>query len=82
MSKIVYIDPNQVILEGEPYKRDVEYQIKLLNKQGQIVPLVARETSNGWVVNNYDYSHATAQIVAARELEWSTVILTDSAEED
>lgn len=82
MSKIVYVDPNKVILEEHTNRRDVGNQVKLLNKQGQIVPLVAKETTNGWVVNDSDYPYATAQVEAAIELGWSTIILTDSAEED
>jgi hypothetical protein len=83
MSQIVYINPNNVYISKMPHGRDVKSQMALLEKQGQVVPLVAKLHEAGiWIVDNSDYPWAVAQIMAARELGWSSVILTDDAGEN
>lgn len=97
MAQIAYVDPWAVRLpDALPNRREVAYQVKLLDKQGQIVPLVATVNKYGtWSVDNSDYPYAVAQVWAARgnsrrfcanpfadivSESWDTIIVTDSAE--
>ena len=84
MAKIAYVDPNKVTLPNEvPPLRDIRYQMGLLDRQGQIVPLVGKESPDGtWSIDDSDYPYAVAQVVAARALEWPTIIVTDSSYSD
>lgn len=81
--KIYYVNPHEVMVTSNYVKRDVLYQKQLLQRQGQIVPLLCKKNaSDDWVVSNKDYPYSGAQVRAARELGWETIIITDSLEED
>jgi hypothetical protein len=82
VSRIIYIDPNEVIASSDTYTRDVEYQKELLNRQGQIVPLVCKQIDGKWHADDSDWPYASAQVIAARLLEWPTIIITDDPGED
>lgn len=51
-----------------PSRREVVYQMKRLDSEGQIEPLVARHNLGRWQVDNSDWPYATAQVWAARLL--------------
>ena len=77
MAGIHYIAPENVVASG-PYERDILAQVELLNRQGQIEPLLAEKlTGDLWRVTNSDYPYAVAQVHAARRLGWPTIILTE-----
>jgi hypothetical protein len=74
---IEYIDPWKVQVTGsDPRNRDVLAQVTLLKNQGQIEPLVLDPRfPDEYVISNHDYPFAVAQVMAARHLEWETIIV-------
>jgi hypothetical protein len=77
------VDPEAIDIlwavgEHEPSRRNIEYQKKRLQTEGQIVPLEV--DLNGFdkeCVDNRYYPYAKALLMAARELKWETVLVTD-----
>lgn len=72
---IYQVNPNEVAIT-DPYPRDVARQKARLETEGMIEPLVATFEHGMWRVDNSDWPYATAQVQAARELDWPTIILT------
>jgi hypothetical protein len=74
--EIYHVDPKSLTVTDVPSRRDVEKQKHVLLTQGQIVPILfngrTMKPSTSWHGSPY----AFAQIVAAQELEWSTIIIT------
>jgi hypothetical protein len=81
---IHYVDPREVKFSGEnfPYNRDVKSQMNLLERQGQIEPLLAKRVDDVWEIDNSDYPYATAQVLAAQRLHWPTIIVTEGDPDD
>lgn len=56
------------LMDDLPARRDVVHQMRRLDREGQIEPLVAIHNLGRWQVDNSDYPYATAQVWAARLL--------------
>lgn len=80
---IHYVNPADVNCDVIPARREIEYQMRLLEKQGMIEPLLARRDEAGtWHISTSDWPYAPAQVTAALVLGWPTVILTDDNKSD
>lgn len=80
---IYQVDPWLVDLQDTiPHRRDVRYQLDRLNKEGQIEPVEVRmhATENlfpgRYTLDPDGWTYANAQVQAARELEWKTILVT------
>lgn len=74
-----YTNPHKVFVTSA-HERDIKKQIEILNKQGQIVPLMAHKitdtTSSILYTINYDESpYGDALVMAARRLNWPTILV-------
>jgi hypothetical protein len=82
MANIYQVDPWLVDLGNYvPSGRDVRNQIDRLVNEGQIEPIEVRLYANGPAVRKYTldpdgWFYAGAQIAAARELRWPTILVT------
>jgi hypothetical protein len=76
------VDPKEIELLEIPYLRDIDYQKERLQREGQIVPLEVDIINGKVMVGTGYYSGGPALVVAARSLEWETVLVTDDHRED
>lgn len=73
------IRPEQIILGGDPPRRDVEYQKERLLREGQIEPvLLLPDTRTCDTLGLYGNIHAEAIVCAAYELGWESILVTDN----
>jgi hypothetical protein len=75
------VDPWDVRLDDQPTGRDVKVQLERLLAEGQIEPievvLFASTSPRGkYTLDPGGWVYAGAQIAAARELKWPTVLVT------
>jgi hypothetical protein len=85
MSKIHHVNPNDIKFNGfiPNSSREVLYQKRRLESEGQIEPLLGEDQGDGtWTVDNIDWPYQYAQVLAARELEWETLLITDETEDE
>jgi hypothetical protein len=74
-----YIDPNKVLTQ-ETYERDIKRMQAMLDQQGQIVPLMVNPTDVpgfDFKADDNEYPMASALVIAARRLRWSTILVDD-----
>lgn len=71
---IYYVNPNAIQIHDEPSLRDVRKQKERLQKEGQIEPLEV--TGPNLFLRQACWPYASAQVVAARELAWPTLLVT------
>lgn len=84
MSEIFHADPNRVTFKTEyPSERDIKYQMARLEAEGQIEPLEVipagsddQQLGFDWIVYYDAWPYSPAQVVAARRLEWPTILVT------
>jgi hypothetical protein len=67
------VSPHCVRLDETPHARDVAAQKRRLETEGQIEPVLVRR---GMVPVLDNWFYAPAQVVAARELGWETILVT------
>lgn len=78
--EIYEVDPNLVEKLRDCTIRDVEYQKRRLEQQGQIEPIPVIPTVDGTFLIDVDdpdyWSHSVEQVEAAKLLEWPTILVT------
>lgn len=76
--KIYQVSPWEVVIEEQP-PRDVRAQRVRLLTEGQIEPLevlVQRTPTRHYILDHDGWCYAAAQVAAARELGWETILVT------
>jgi len=71
---IFHPSPWDVTVVDMPSRRDIDHQKACLEEEGQIEPIVVDYNTKQVVLDEYPY--ADAQIIAARELGWPTILIT------
>lgn len=83
MSRIYYVDPMTVDIQCWTLKSDIAKQRALLEEHGQIEPIVASRDENGeWSVNDDNWPYTCAQVWAARDLKFDTIMLVEGDDSD
>lgn len=72
--RIYQVDPHTLRLHDTPPPRDVARQKERLVAEGQIEPIVINPRT--LLADLDQWAYADAQIAAARELGWSSVLVT------
>lgn len=67
------VSPHDVPVSSEPHWRDVYAQAERLEQEGQIEPVLLRADGTP---DPDSWAHADAQVMAARYLEWPTILIT------
>lgn len=70
---IFQVSPHEVVIKSQPSRRDVKRQTERLLQEGQIEPILLHEDNT---INAANWPYADAQVIAARELEWPTILVT------
>lgn len=81
MAKVIkQVDPKDVIVVRNASERDIKWQVRRLESEGQIEPVrVYRDPSGAY---NLDIDHpdywvySTELVLAARKLEWPTILVS------
>jgi hypothetical protein len=84
--EIYHVSPYQVLLlDGDVDARDVKRQRERLETEGQIEPIeviqvpvdvLADPAPLTYTLAPYGWVYASAQVAAARELGWPTILIT------
>lgn len=75
--KIYQVSPHHVKVLKLWSKRHVDYQKDRLEKEGQIEPIhVVIVHDEHYYVSPEEWAYSEAQVLAARELEWPTILVT------
>jgi hypothetical protein len=70
--QIYQVSPHDVKI-GKPFRRDVERQRERLEREGQIEPI---EVMPDMTVPTSAWFYSEAQVQAARDLGWATILVT------
>lgn len=74
--EIYQVDPRTINLSKSPSPRDVAHQRTRLVAEGQIEPILLNPTTMSPSTGPRGWIYADAQILAARELAWPTLLVT------
>lgn len=76
------IKPEQVIGRKGYYasKRNVEKQKERLETEGQIEPIQVKRLGDKYIVQEEAWVYTEAQVQAAIELKWETILATEDEE--
>lgn len=79
MAEIYHVSPFEVAAPGSLHAKDVSRQMLRLESEGQIEPILCFKNSRGvWQVDQQNgWVYAREQIMAARQLNWETILITD-----
>jgi hypothetical protein len=72
-SAIAHVSPWDVTVPGDTPRGDVARQRARLEDEGQIEPIVVRRATGQPDPDEWPY--AGAQVIAARELDWPTILV-------
>jgi hypothetical protein len=78
--EIYQVNPKDVEICRPVSARDIKHQMVRLSEEGQIEPIVVEELERDGQLKVRDllddWIYASAQVIAARELEWETILVT------
>lgn len=78
--EIYQVNPKDVEVSRPASAKEIKHQMVRLSEEGQIEPIVVEELERDGQLKVRDllddWIYASAQVIAARELEWETTLVT------